>query len=177
MKTTALLVLCAPLLLSSCEKFSGPTEVSGIVVDRHTGQPVAGAHVVAVGASSSWAGGSSLSAGTLADAQGNQGNGPLLRVGYRNDNLLVNADAPAWVRIRCVDDPPYGKAGLFVDGYLNGGESKVVGPGDLAFVRPTFSYRVDSVIWELSDAQGQLTRGRLPYRTTGFDTATVTVHF
>ena len=46
------LFLFAPavlLWLGGCEKYAGPTEVSGRVVDRHTQQPVAGAYVLAVG--------------------------------------------------------------------------------------------------------------------------------
>lgn len=204
MKFFPFLLILAGLVLSisSCEKFSGPTEVSGIVVDRHTSQPVAGAYVVAVGASSSLAGGGSTSPGTTADAQGrfafsfeasaksqyqvgtstgsgytNQGNGPLLKAGTKNDNLVVNADAPAWVRINCVDDPPYGKVGLFINGYLNGGENTIIGPGNSSLVRPEFSYTADSIYWEINSGQGKTVKGRLPYKTTAFDTAMVTIHF
>ena len=208
MKFLSLVCLSAALLwLGGCEKYAGRTEVSGRVVDHHTQQPVAGAYVLAVGSSSSWAGGSSTSRATTADALGrfafsfeadagaqyqvgtstgsgytNQGDGPLIYGGRKNDNLVVAADAPAWVRVNCVDDPPYGIVNLETRGYLDGPNGQQVDyqyidAGNFLYIRSILSYTDQPVYWEVTDLQGNNTKGRIPYTTTGFDTTTVTIHF
>ena len=138
------------LALGACQGYEGPTTASGIVVDRHTGQPVPNATVQVTGINSGLGAGGTSSGNTFpADAQGRfslsfeasrdrnytllaytasgyasgYGDAPLLNAGRKNDNLLVKTAAPAWVKINCVDDPPFNKVGLNTWGYAGSGDN------------------------------------------------------
>lgn len=199
----SLLVGCAAL--AGCARYEGPTQVSGQVVDRFTGQPVPNATVQVGGITSGLgAGGTSQGTSYQADGQGrfafsfeadakqnytlfastpsgyasDYGDCPLLKAGHQNDNLLVKTAAPAWVKINCVDDAPLGKIGLYTDGYRTGsGENQNIGPGNFSFIRPMLSNTAGSIYWEILDMQGKVTKNRQPLTVASFDTATVTIHF
>jgi len=192
------------LALSACQGYEGPTTASGIVVDRHTGQPVPNATVQVTGISSGLgAGGTSPGNTFAADAQGRfslafeasrdrnytllaytasgyasgYGDAPLLTAGRKNDNLRVKTAAPAWVKITCVDDPPLSKIGLETWGYDGSGDRQNVGPGNFSFVRPIGSNSPGNISWRISDEKGNITENKAPVNVANFDTATVTIHF
>ena len=132
--------------LSSCEKASGPTAVSGLVVDKDTGQPVPQAevqvHAFSSGNGSSGGGyGPALGGPYLADAQGQfsfsfeaskgksyrlDAYGPLghfsvdqgveVDNGQANRNLRIPVQAPGWVRVRLVDETPTANQGQVIVG-------------------------------------------------------------
>ena len=192
------------LVLGACQGYEGPTTASGIVVDRHTGQPVPNATVQVTGINSGLGAGGTSSGNTFpADAQGRfslsfeasrdrnytllaytasgyasgYGDAPLLTAGRKNDNLLVKTAAPAWVKITCVDDPPLSKIGLTTAGYLGSGDNQTVGPGNFSFVRPTSSNLAFELYSRISDEKGNITENKAPVNVANFDTATVTIHF
>ncbi len=198
----SLLIGCAAL--AGCERYEGPTQVSGQVVDRFTGQPVPNATVQVGGiASGLGAGGTSQGNSYQADGQGrfafsfeadarqnytlfastpsgyasDYGDCPLLKAGHKNDNLQVKTAAPAWVKINCVDDAPLGKVGLYTQGYNGSVDNQYVGPGNFSFVRPAISNNPSTINWRMIDAQAQVSTGKIPFTTANFDTATVTIHF
>ena len=189
------------LLLAGC-KPSGTTEVQGQVVDRHTGLPVPYAMVYVTGISSSPAGGgSSGTQGHPTDALGHfdfsfeargqndytlfaytdsgyasgYGDCPYLNNGRANKGVQVKAAAPAWVRVNCVDDPPSTKIWLSVND--PNFPPFWVGPGNYTFIRPATAYTSDILPCIITDSTGHDTWVRIPYTTTAFDTATVTIHF
>ena len=194
----------AALVSTGCQSYEGPTTASGIVVDRHTGQPIPNATVQVTGINSGLGtGGTSQGNTFLADAQGRfslsfeasrdrnytllaytasgyasgYGDAPLLTAGRKNDNLLVKTAAPAWVKITCIDDPPLSQIGLTTTGYDGSGDDQVVGPGNFSFVRPIGSNSPGSVYWRILDIQGNVTKNSQPVNVANFDTATVTIHF
>ena len=190
--------------LGACQGYEGPTTASGIVVDRHTGQPVPNATVQVTGINSGLGAGGTSPGNTFpADAQGRfslsfeasrdrnytllaytasgyasgYGDAPLLTAGRKNDNLLVKTAAPAWVKITCVDDPPLAKVGLETWGYDGSGDRQNVGPSNFSFVRPIGSNSPGNISWRIADNRGNITEGKTSVNVANFDTATVTIHF
>ena len=204
MRPRFLLLVVLSLALGSCRSYEGPTMASGQVVDRFTGQPIPNATVMVAGlASGQGLGGTNFGNSFPADAQGrfslsfeakrqtnyslfastpsgyasDYGDSPILQNGQKNENVLVKAAAPAWVKINCVDDPPLAKVGLTTGGYSGSSDNQNIGPGNFSFVRPTLSNLAQSFIWEIRDAQANLIKGTQPYTVANFDTVTVTIHF
>ena len=198
------LLLLAVALLGSCQSYEGPTTASGQVVDRFTGQPIPNATVEVAGlASGQGLGGTSFGNSFPADAQGrfslsfdanhqtnytlfastpsgyasDYGDSPILKNGQKNENILVKAVAPAWVKINCVDDPPLAQVGIETWGYSGSGEKQNIGPVNYLFIRPTLSSTSTQINWRIADKQGNITNGFQPVNATNFDTVTVTIHF
>ena len=203
MKSNAFYLILA-LALGSCHRDEGPTTATGQVVDRFTGQPIPNATVQVAGLTSGQGlGGTNFGNSFPADAQGrfslnfeakqpvnytlfastpsgyasDYGDSPILKNGRKNENLLVKAAAPAWVRINCVDDPPLSRIGLTTAGYIGSGDNQNVGPGNFSFVRPTGSNTPFNMYWRISDENAKITEGRIPVNPTNFDTITVIIHF
>ncbi len=203
MKSNAFYLILA-LALGACHRDEGPTTATGQVVDRFTGQPIPNATVQVAGlASGQGLGGTNFGNSFPADAQGrfslnfeakqpvnytlfastpsgyasDYGDSPILKNGRKNENVLVKAVAPAWVKINCVDDPPLAQVGLETQGYSGSGDRQNVGPNNFSFIRPTLSNLSTQINWRIADKQGNITNGIQPYTAANFDTVTVTIHF
>ena len=203
MKRNAFYLILA-LALGACRSYEGPTMASGQVVDRFTGQPIPNATVTVAGlASGQGLGGTNFGNSFPADAQGrfslsfeakqqtnyslfastpsgyasDYGDSPILQNGQKNDNVLVKAAAPAWVKFNCVDDPPASRIGLTTYGYIGSGDKQNLGPGNFSFVRPTDSNTAHTVSWTIIESNGQSALTQLPLTVANFDTVTVTIHF
>ncbi|OWP63653.1 hypothetical protein CDA63_07625 [Hymenobacter amundsenii] len=145
MRHFILISISAALLLSGCTK-QGPTLVSGLVVDKDTDQPVPNAevqvHAFSGGGSSGGGGyGPALGGPYRADADGKfaftfeadrgktyrlDAYGPLghfsvdqgveVANGRTNRNLRIPVQAPGWVRVRIIDEPPTISEGVLIIG-------------------------------------------------------------
>ncbi|WP_126546774.1 hypothetical protein [Hymenobacter amundsenii] len=198
------------LLLSSCGK-EGPTLVSGLVVDKDTDQPVPNAevqvHAFSGGGSSGGGGyGPALGGPYRTDADGKfaftfeadrgktyrlDAYGPLghfsvdqgveVENGRTNRNLRIPVQAPGWVRVRIIDEPPtIGEGMLFVG---------CIGPKDYNFRLPlqreeSFVIATGanipnaSLCWTVRQDVGRtVTEYQQKLTIPSLDTVTVTIRF
>ena len=204
-----LLLLLALLLLGSCAK-DGPTLVQGQVVDKDTGQPVPRAevqvHAFSGGRGGAGGGyGPALGGPYLADATGQfafsfearknttyrlDAYGPLghvsvddgveVRNGQTNRNLRLPVQAPGWVRIKLIDEPPRINSGqITVGGFGNPGYSAGLPlPRDTTFYRYYPAHVPSRVFWEIREYnQSASIEGFKDITVGSVDTVTVEVRF
>ncbi|NVO86090.1 hypothetical protein [Hymenobacter terrestris] len=196
------------LLLSSCAK-EGPTLVAGLVVDKDTGQPVPQAEVQVHAFSSGSSGGGggygpALGGPYLADAQGQfsfsfeaskgksyrlDAYGPLghfsvdqgveVDNGQANRNLRIPVQAPGWVRVRIIDEPPtIGEGVLIVAGYVNSDTYSLPLGRDETYVRYMGAHIPSRVFWTIKDyVQKTVVEGHQDLTIPSLDTVTVTIRF
>ena len=202
-------LLLALLLLGGCAK-DGPTLVQGQVVDKDTGQPVPRAevqvHAFAGGGGGAGGGyGPALGGPYLADAAGQfafsfeaskhttyrlDAYGPLghfsvddgveVRNGQTNRNLRLPVQAPGWVRIKLIDEPPRANSGLIlVGGFGNPGYSSGLPfKQDTTFIRYIIANHPVRVSWEIQDhVKDNKIEGAKDLVISSLDTVTVEVRF
>lgn len=194
---------CWPLaaLLAGCGLLDprGETLAEGQAVVDATGQPVPHPelHVLRVGAVGSQA----LPGTHRGDAQGKfrfrfQGEEgqeyellataapgyvalrrPALRGGQRNQDLRPTCLAPAWVRIRLLDEPPRTLAIVSVQGYLSGQlDPQIRYPRDTTFVRQIYP-KDENTITAFIYINGMQSTQRHAFRSIIMDTVSVTFRF
>ena len=196
-------------LLSGCAK-DGPTLVQGQVVDKDTGQPVPRAevqvHAFSAGSGSGGGGyGPALGGPYLADATGRfsfsfearkntsynlNAYGPLghvspddgveVKSGQKNLNLRLPVQAPAWVRIKLIDEPPLITAGRVITGGYDGNSDTYRLPltQTESYIRGFIANHPVRVGWQIDDfTKSTTTEGHKDFNITSLDTVTVEIRF
>ncbi|NVO32476.1 peptidase associated/transthyretin-like domain-containing protein [Hymenobacter lapidiphilus] len=194
----------ALLLLSGCAQESGPTQVSGQVVDQVTGQPVAGTTVqveqagrgggfAAVGPSYATDGQGRFSFRFEAESEPtyivrasselghftDRTRAPDVKAGRKNEQVRVPVLAPAWVRIQLVDEPPKSRVSMYVSGYEGDGD-RINFPGDTTFIRYGLAHLTKNIYWVISDYTSSptvVTEFRKQIDAAALDTVTVRIVF
>ena len=206
--TTGGSLLLALLLLGGCAK-DGPTLVQGQVVDKDTGQPVPLAeiqvHAFSGGRGGAGGGyGPALGGPYLADATGQfafsfearkntsyrlDAYGPLghfsiddgveVRNGQTNRNLRLPVQAPGWVRIKLVDEPPRANSGrVGVGGFQDSYSAGLPLPRDTTFYRYFPAHIPGRISWFIEDhIKGTKIENFRDLTVGSVDTVTVEVRF
>jgi hypothetical protein len=193
------------LLLAGCEKdTSGPTRVSGQVVEANSRQAVARPPQVQVWGLTRGSGGSYTPVGDPqpTDGQGNfsfsfpadagrsyvlratgglgyytdWGLAPTLQGGQKNAGVQVPVYAPAWVRVDLVDEPPRSRVWIDLWGW-EGGSMQLALPRDTVFVFPYFAGTNRLLMSELTNEQGVRTRVSRTLTLAPLDTQRVRIAF
>ncbi|WP_167856885.1 peptidase associated/transthyretin-like domain-containing protein [Hymenobacter aquaticus] len=195
-------------LLSGCGRPllpARPLRLSGHVVDRHTGQAVAGATVWVYGQRGSGlalGGYSAVNEPHAADADGffrfaflpDPGGSYLLLAsappGYetlwgeapgigrhrRRKHLRLPMQAPAYVRVQLLDTLPLTKAWITVYGY-SGGADEFSLPGSQSYVRRLDAHEPRRVSWNIITENGVRYEGYKDLLVNGLDTVTLKIRF
>ncbi|MCB2406503.1 carboxypeptidase-like regulatory domain-containing protein [Hymenobacter lucidus] len=182
-----------------------PLRITGRVVDRHTGLPLAGAtvHVYAQSGSGLAAGGYQAAEETwLSDQQGNfsfeapvvKGVHYVLRAsappGYYtlwseapavgqdqpNAALRLPVQAPAYVRIRLRDDPPHTPARITVYGYASNVD-EFKNSDTLTYLRTLDAGEKRRINWEILNEKGEIKTAGQDLLLSPLDTQNVIIHF
>lgn len=190
-------------LLSGCQgtdPVTGMTTVEGQVVESQSKRPVAGATVQVYHAARG-GGYVPVGAGYPADATGHFafsfeateqygylvlasappgyftdfGAAPSLTAGRGNAGLLIPVLAPAWVKLRLVDEPPKSRVVIHVQGYTGSGETLTY-PRDTVLTRPILANFKLSIAWFIND-QGKESQSYQEIQATSLDTVTVRIPF
>ncbi|MCB2378520.1 carboxypeptidase-like regulatory domain-containing protein [Hymenobacter sp. BT635] len=179
--------------------------VSGRVVDRHTGQALGGATVQAYAQRGSGLGAGGYAAVAephTADAEGNfsfaflpdpaasylllatappgyytiWGEAPTVRRRQPAANLRLPVQAPAYLRIRLLDEPPRSRVWLTVSGYA-GPADEFAAPASQTYVRRIDAREPRYIAWSVRDTTGRRTDGAQQVRVTALDTLSITIRF
>lgn len=182
-----------------------PLRISGQVVDRHTAQSVAGATVQLYAQSGSeLAVGGYGTTGKIyaADAQGRfsfdavlpkgahflllaqappayhtlWGEAPVLSRRHPREGLRVPVQAPAYLRLHLLDDPPASRAIIRVYGY-GSTVDEFKYPVSSTHIRMLDAGEKRRMNWEIQLESGQKITGGQDLLIASLDTQTVTIHF
>lgn len=199
-----LTLLAAALTLSMCKRSDGDTLCEGTVVDKHDNTRVANAMVgvYVAGQSGGLGGGYVLKEEHQADASGNfafqigdDANGMLLRAstslghytpyaeapslrgGKNNKDLVVRVQAPAWLRVNIVSQPPHDTAAISF-----GGSLPSIGTGILYGRDTTILMMVQGntslyAYWRITRQYGNQTNGSQDVYCPGLDTTSIQVTY
>ncbi|KAA9331832.1 peptidase associated/transthyretin-like domain-containing protein [Adhaeribacter soli] len=197
--------LCILLIAAtSCEQSrSGPTVVEGQVVERISGKPVPDAFVQLYQPGKTFSSGYSKAgdpyrtdgngnfsfsydaeteSSYLLMGHSNKGHytdwqeAPNLSNGRKNKDVKVKVNAPAWVRIKLIDELPKSKVWLAIAGYA-GPVDNLSFPKDTIFYRFTTADFARRVTWEITDTLAIKTLRYQDYYVAGMDTVTVEIKF
>ncbi|WP_460675803.1 hypothetical protein [Hymenobacter coalescens] len=192
-------------LLAGCSYVvdpKGETRVEGRAVVEATGQPVPFPELRLVRAGRGAVGGSRLPDVFHGDAQGRfsfrfQGEEgqrydlqatappgylalvqPEVRGGRRNRDLRPSCVAPAWVRIRLLDEPPRTLAMVGVTGYLSGQlDREIRYPRDTTYVRQLAAFEPNTITCFIYVNGVEQPRQRQSFTPALLDTVNVTFRF
>ncbi|UOQ53948.1 hypothetical protein [Hymenobacter cellulosivorans] len=182
-----------------------PLRVSGQVVDRHTAQPVAGATVqlyAQAGSGLAVGGYGSTGKTHAADAQGRfsfdavlpkrahflllaqappayhtlWSEAPVLSRRHPREGLRVPVQAPAYLRLHLLDDPPSSRAIIRVYGY-GSNVDEFNYPVTSTHIRMLDAGEKRRINWEIQAENGQKLTGGQDLLVPSLDTQTVTIHF
>lgn len=198
-------LLAALALLAGCQKDAGQTTISGQVVERTTGQPVAGTRVQlqALPSAGAYGGFQPVGEPQPTDALGRfsfaaqppggmlivmassplgyysiYGEVPEIRPGRRNDNLRLPVQAPAWLRFRFIDELPKSRVWIFVGGYSSSANNvRLTFPRDTVVLRPVEAWSKSRVTWEILDMQAVKRQYSQDINIPALDTLTVDIRF
>ncbi|AMJ66390.1 hypothetical protein [Hymenobacter sp. PAMC 26628] len=96
--------------------------------------------------------------------------------GQENNDLRVPVQAPAWVRIQLVDEPPKNRISIYISGYEGNGE-RISHPRDTALIRPCIAGLTKSINWFITNDKGLETSAHQDVDLKALDTLTVRIPF
>lgn len=103
---------------------------------------------------------------------------PALRGGRRNKDLRPSCLAPAWVRIRLLDEPPRTLAMVGVTGYLSGQlDREIRYPRDTAYMRQVVAFEPNTITCFVYPNGVQQPLQRQTFTPALLDTVSVTFRF
>jgi hypothetical protein len=205
-RLASLLTVCATLFfgIASCERSSsGLTVVEGQVVERSNGKAVPDAYVQLYQPGKSFSSGYSKVGDPLkTDGNGNfsfsydaetessnllmgysdKGHysdwqeAPNLSSGRKNKDVKVKVYAPAWVKIKLIDELPKSRVWISIWGYNERGDFLTL-PSDTVFYRSAIADFQDRVTWDITDEQAVKTRYYKDFKVAGMDTVTIEIKF